>query len=146
MRVWEFVFGYFLFTIQSFFRRTEYCVGSGLELLSLLFFATVCQDSKCPVGSNSSFVNNHVIVKINRVVIIPCVVCNIWSICMIFKASHEFSFSGFERCSGCSNVTPTTVSARYLIYNISLFFYIGLCFGEGNTCSKVRVLFEPAGI
>ena len=33
------VFGYF-------FKRVEYCLGSGLELLSASFVAAVCHDSK----------------------------------------------------------------------------------------------------
>ena len=62
-------------SVSYFFKRIEYCLGSGLELLSASFVAAVCHDSKVlrfrkvPLSI------------VNRMVMNPCVVSNISSLC-----------------------------------------------------------------
>ena len=73
-------------------RKMKYCLSNGFELLSVPTVWAVCQDSNVFRTLVVAFVNHTSIIKVNWMIVLPCVVGN-------FRAFHVsfFAFQTRER-------------------------------------------------
>ena len=106
--------------LRANYSKMEYCLGNGLELLSVSTVFAVCQDSNAFSNAVIALVDNTSIVKIDAMIVFPSMVGNVRSTRKILQIPFMFLFVCLETSSSFTDVVPRTVFTWNFVNNIAL--------------------------